>query len=105
LQILSLLSKNSSVFSLMSILSSGPEILASICSSLLEWLSTLFLIWFKGIFICRISVWLVFFFWDFLYLWLTSPSYHVLSSLFHLSLFYNLLSFISEFVEILLEFI
>jgi hypothetical protein len=33
---LSLLFKNSSVFSLISILSSSPEILSSTCSSLLE---------------------------------------------------------------------
>jgi hypothetical protein len=34
----------------------NPEILSSTCSSLLEWLSTVFFIWFKEIFISRICV-------------------------------------------------
>jgi hypothetical protein len=63
-QLFSLLSKNSSYFSLISILSSIPEILCSTCSSLLEWLSIVFFIWVNELFISRISVW--FFFWDFL---------------------------------------
>jgi hypothetical protein len=41
---LSLLSKNSSVFSLISILSLIPEILSSTCTSLLGWLSSVFFI-------------------------------------------------------------
>jgi hypothetical protein len=40
LRFLSLLSKNFSVFSIISILSLSHDILSSICSSLLEWLST-----------------------------------------------------------------
>jgi hypothetical protein len=39
-QFLSLLSKESSVFSLVSILSSSPEVQSSTCFSLLQWLST-----------------------------------------------------------------
>jgi hypothetical protein len=54
---LSPLSKNSSVFSLISILSLSPEILSSTCSSLLEWLLTVFFIWFKELFLSRTSVW------------------------------------------------
>jgi hypothetical protein len=41
-QILSILSKESSLFFLIFILSLSPEILSSTCSSLLEWLSTVF---------------------------------------------------------------
>jgi hypothetical protein len=40
LQLLSFLSKDSSVLSLISILPLSPEILSFACSSLLEWLST-----------------------------------------------------------------
>jgi hypothetical protein len=38
LPLLSIFSKNSSVFSIISILSLSPEILSSTCSSLLEWI-------------------------------------------------------------------
>jgi hypothetical protein len=51
-------------FSLTSILSSTPEILSSTCFSLLEF--PVFFIWFKELFISRVSVW--FFFWRFPYL-------------------------------------
>jgi hypothetical protein len=53
----SLLSKNSSVFSFASILSLRPESLSSTCFSLLQCLSTVFFSWFMGIFISRISAW------------------------------------------------
>jgi hypothetical protein len=43
-QLLSCLTKISSVFALISILSLSSEILSSTCSSLLEWLSTVFCI-------------------------------------------------------------
>jgi hypothetical protein len=54
-QFLSLLSKNSSVFSLISVMSLSPEITASTCSSLLEWLSTVFFspcFYFVPMFLC-----------------------------------------------------
>jgi hypothetical protein len=44
-----------SVFCLISILSLSPEILSSTCSTLLEWLSTVFFVWLKGLFISRTS--------------------------------------------------
>jgi hypothetical protein len=47
-------------FSLISILSSRSQILSSTCSSLLEWPSTVFLVWLKFLFIYRISVWFFF---------------------------------------------
>jgi hypothetical protein len=47
-------------FSLISILSLHSEILSSTCSSLLEWSSTVFFVWLKGLFISRISVWFFF---------------------------------------------
>jgi hypothetical protein len=37
-------------------LSLSPEILSFTCSSLLEWLSTIFFIWLKEILISRVSV-------------------------------------------------
>jgi hypothetical protein len=43
-QLLSCLTKSSSVFSLISVLSSSFEILSSTCYSLLEWISTVFFV-------------------------------------------------------------
>jgi hypothetical protein len=102
-QFLSLLFKNSSVFSLMSMLSLSPEILSSTCSCLLEWLSTLFFIWLKEVFVPG-------FLFDYFFL---RPSISLLNSsniscsfffISFISFFHGLLSFISEFVEILSEF-
>jgi hypothetical protein len=85
-------------------LSSSPEILSSTFSNLLRWLSSVFFIWFKELFISRVSVWF-FFFWGFPYLCEIPLSYLVLSSLFHTPHFYNFLCFTLEFVEVLFEFI
>jgi hypothetical protein len=82
----------------------SSEILSSTCSSLLEWPSTVFFIWLKGLFISRISVW--FFFWGFPYLCSTPLSYLILSSLFPISLsLYSVLCFTLVFVEVLSELI
>jgi hypothetical protein len=59
---------------------------------LLEWPSTVFFVWLKGLFISRISVWF-FFFWGFPYLCSTPLLYFVLSPLIHVSLF--IMSFVS----------
>jgi hypothetical protein len=91
-------------FSLISISSLSSEILSSTYSSLLEWLSAMLFIWLRGLFISRISAWF-FFFWGFTYLCSTPLSYVVLSSLFHLSLFYSFLCFTLVFFEVLSEFI
>jgi hypothetical protein len=72
-------------FSLISILSLSPEIPSSSCSSLLEWLSTIFFIWVKELFISRISVLLFFSEIFHIFVKLLFP-YLVLSSLFHFSL-------------------
>jgi hypothetical protein len=93
---------SSFVFSLISISSYCPEILSSICSSVLEWLFSVFFIWFKGF------LFLGFlpdsFFWGFPYLCEIPLSCLVLSSLFHLSLFFNrLLCFILEFSKFFLN--
>jgi hypothetical protein len=64
----------------------SPEILSSICLSLLEWLSTIFFIRFKEIFISRISVW--FFSSEIFYIFVKLfLSYCMLCSLFHTPFF------------------
>jgi hypothetical protein len=102
-QLLNCLTKIYSAFNLISILSSISGILSPTWSTLLQWLSTVFFVWLKGLFIPRISVW--FFFLRF-YISLFNFFLHfVLSSLIHVSLFYSLLCFILVFVEVLSEFL
>jgi hypothetical protein len=55
-----LLSKNSSTYSLIYVLSLSPEVLSSTLSSMLEWFSTLLFILCKKIYISGISVWFSF---------------------------------------------
>jgi hypothetical protein len=84
--------KSSSVFFLISILFLSPEILSSTCSILQEWLSTVFFIWVRGLFIFRVSVW--FFLLGFL---------HVFVKLFYIFcclLYFTYLFFIVSFVSL-----
>jgi hypothetical protein len=93
-------------FSLISILSSSYEILSSTCSSLVEWLSSIFFTWLKEYYISRISVWFFFLrlFISLLNSSFTSCAMFFISLISHL-FFYHFHSFILEFVEILSEFI
>jgi hypothetical protein len=84
-QLLTLLCKNSSIFSLIC-MSLSTETLSCICSSLLDWLSNFF-IGFRGFLFPGFPF--DSFYWDFLHL--------VLYSLFHIFPFCNFLSFILLF--------
>jgi hypothetical protein len=102
-QLLSYLTKSSSVFSLISISSLSSEILSSTCSSLLEWPSTVFFVWLNGLFISRI------------YVWFFSEVFHIFVQLLFCILycylqfmylsFYNVLCFTLVVVEVFSEFI
>jgi hypothetical protein len=78
LQPLRLLFKDSYVFSLIPILSLSPEILSSTYSNVLEWLLSVFLIWFKGLFISRIFCLILF-----------SETFHIFVKLLFLSYLYE----------------
>jgi hypothetical protein len=82
----------------------SPEILSSTCSCLLEWSTTIFFIWLKGLFISRISIW--FFFVRFSHIFV-QLLFHILCCLYYFIylLFYSLLCFTLVFVEVLSEFI
>jgi hypothetical protein len=102
-QLLSLLSNNSSVLSLISVLFLSPEVLSFAWSSWLGWLSTLLFIWFKEYFTSRISVLILFsvfhIFVKFLFRILCCLLYFI--CLF----FHNFLSFVLELLEVLSELV
>jgi hypothetical protein len=92
------------IFSLISILSLNFEILSSTWSSLVDWTSTLFFVWLKGLFISRISVW--FFFSEVFHIFVKLLFYILCCLLYFIYFsFYSVLCFSLVFVEDLSEFI
>jgi hypothetical protein len=85
-------------------LSWSIEILSSTCSSLLEWLSTVFCVWHEELFISKVSAW--FFVFETFYIFAKLHFNILYCLLYFIYLFLkNVLGLISKSVEMLLEFI